>query len=186
MKHTLNLLAAATLIALTGCGNGETEAAPATSSSAPIETVNTATDVLQPNPDGYDMRVMYQWIPELPSIKPAEAQLNIQIKDETQEVQESYVTPSTPGDLVPSIDSGQYLTKDFSVPPGGTFTAESLVSDPPNDGRLTCLIVEVKQQVALDYQETSVGASETLSCMGYTHDDHDYKAGQPPVEVKFN
>src|SRR5690625_4242262 len=135
MKHTLTVIAAAALIALTGCSTSNIETTSDTIQSPNVEAANQAPSKLQPSSDGYEMRIMYQWIPELPSIQPAEAQLNIRVEDEAQEAHESYVTPTSPADQVPSIDSGQYLTKDFHVPAGGTITARSSVSDPPNEGR---------------------------------------------------
>ncbi|GAA4106059.1 hypothetical protein FB556_2131 [Enteractinococcus coprophilus] len=177
MKHSLSTLAAVALITLTGCSSDDTEAISATPPPAPIEAANQPSNALQPNPDGYEMRVMYQWIPELPSIKPAEVRLKIQIQDQAHGTRELYITPASSHEQMPSIDSGQYLIKDFQVPAGGTFTAQGSVSNPPNEGRLTCLVVELEQQVVLDYQETSAGSNESLSCIGFTHDEHDYKTG---------
>ena len=185
MKHALTAIAAAVLLTLTGCGNSDTASTSEALQSPSVESANQVSDGLQPNSDGYDMRVMYQWIPELPTIKPAEAALNIQFEDESQESKELYVTQSNSSEQVPSIDSGQYLTKEFHIPFGGTITAQASVND-PTDGRLTCLIVETAQEVVLDYQEMTLGSDESLSCMGFTHQEHDYEAGKPPVEVKFN
>lgn len=182
MRHTLTAIAAAALIALTGCGNGET--APPSPNIEPVQNDNPGK--LQPNSDGYNMRILYQWIPEEPSIKPVDTRVTIMVMDKDQQTVDSYVTPFRPRDEVPSMDSDQYFTKDFNVPFDGIFSSYASVSDPPNTGRLTCIIVELDQQVVLDYQETEVGADESLSCYGFTHDEHEYDPGIPPVDVEFN
>lgn len=192
MKRTLSALTLA-LLTLTACGTSDnSEAAPeATAADAPptAEPTQPAPErsrELQPDPDGYNMRVLYQWVPQDPSIKPVDTRVTLTVMDEEQETVESYVSPIGSREEVPSMDADQYFTKDFHVPFDGIFSAQASVSDPPNRGRLTCIIVELDQQVVLDYQETDIGAEDSLTCYGFTHDDHDYVHGEAPVDVEFN
>lgn len=183
MKHTLTATLAAALITLTGCSNGETEATDATPSPSIEPALKTAED-LQPNPDGHEIQIMFQWIPEAEDTQPAEARYYISTSEQS-DTEYAYVTPFMEYDVMPSMDSGQWETYVYEVPDGGHASGDGRVREFPAPGRVACLALEMKQQVVLDYQESQVG-EESVACYAFTDDNHDYEPGTPPVDVEFN
>ena len=134
------------------------------------------------------LEVWFQWIPQEFSTEPAEADYLITVfegDDPSDGTGEMYVTPMDVKDEMPSMDSGLFFTKTFQVPEGGSIHALGTVRRPPNEGRLNCLVVDPEAEVVLDYQEGQVGSTEPLNCWGFTHDDHAYTPGVPPVDVEF-
>ena len=134
------------------------------------------------------LEVWFQWIPQEFSTEPAEADYLMTVfqgADPSDGTGEMYVTPMGVKDEMPSMDSGLLFTKTFRVPEGGSIHALGTVSSPPNEGRLNCLVVDPEAEIVLDYQEGQVGSTEPLDCWGFTHDDHAYIPGVPPVDVEF-
>lgn len=175
MKRTLTAITAAALITLTGCSSG-TEAAPEPN----IEPAMKTAEDLEPNPDGHKIQIMFQWIPEAEDTQPVEARYYMT----TSEDGIGYVTPGLDYDIMPSMDTGQWETYTYEVPDGGYASGSGRVKEFPAPGRVTCLAVETKQHVILDYQESGVGEDE-VSCYAFTDDDNDYTPGEPPVDVVF-
>lgn len=192
MKKTLITTTLAAGLALTACGSdGEVQQdeTPDTTAAepSPSETLKFAADSeewpLEPDSEGHEIHVMFQWVPDTEDPQPVETKYYMQ--NSATDEHYSYSTQVGDRDTMPSVDSGEYETFVYEVSDGEYAAGDAHVKDAPNEGYIACLVMEVKQQVVLDYQESEPGEDD-VSCFGFTDDQHEYTPGAPPAEAQIN
>lgn len=179
MKKTLITTTLAAALTLTACGSGTDATEAASPNIQPVEpTFNTT---LEPDPDGHEIHIQFQWIPENPDPQPVDVSYYMRTSGSDGM---AYSTPIMEHDVLPSMDSGEYESFVYEVPDGGHASGYASVYEPPNTGRLSCLATELNQEVVLDYQESLAG-EDSVSCYAFTEQGHTYDSGTPPVDVTF-
>lgn len=129
--------------------------------------------------------VLFQWVPQEFNTEPAQARYRVTVYPEDGPSDEAYVTPIGATEDMPSMDVDAPFQETFVIPDGSLISASATVYAPPNEGRLTCMIVDWENEEVLDYQEGQVGSTEPIFCQGYTHDNHLYTPGLPPSDFTF-
>jgi len=186
MKSSLFTTTLITAFLFTACsadtGDEPVEGKPQAESEVvaplPTETAAERKDALEPSSDGYTMQARFYWLPETADMQPVEARFRMGAPTD----ENSYSTPVSAYDVLPSIYSDDFYQHTFFVQDGDSVTAAGYTSNPPVEGKVACLLVETEQRVIIDYQVSNPG-EDSAYCYGYAPDvEHDYHPGTPPAD----